>query len=191
MDVSNYQPANLHDLIVAHNIDHVIVRIPQRVEGQALHTRARAQIQSVWNEGKTLGMYYWLYKDVNIRQQIDDVTAFLADMQAAVPLYWPDIEPYLTNDNLPTIEQIKEAGSIHDEYSQPNGIYTGPWVWSLLRNVSDPAINSKPLWTAEYNNKPTLIDTTMYGGWTSCVGHQYTSDPVDLNVFDKRYTLTP
>lgn len=165
------------------------MRIPQRVEPQALHSRARQQIVSVLTEGCTLGMYYWLYKDVPIRQQIDDATEFLRVMNVNVPIYWPDIEPYLTNDNLPTISQIKEAVSIHSEYGQPCGIYTGPWVWSLLRNVADPVLYNRPLWTAEYNHKATLHDVTLYGGWQACVGHQYSADNnIDLNVFDKKYT---
>jgi hypothetical protein len=190
MDVSNYQPADLHDLIQEYNIDHVIIRTPQRVERQSLHIRAQEQILSVLAEGKTVGMYYWLYKDVDIRQQVDDVTEFWRVAQVTPPLYWPDIEPYQTNDNLPSIEQIKKAARIHNEYEQLVGIYTGPWVWSLLRNVVDPDLLVLPLWTAEYNHIPTLEDVNLYGGWTHCVGHQYSADNnIDLSVFDKRYTI--
>jgi GH25 family lysozyme M1 (1,4-beta-N-acetylmuramidase) len=145
----------------------------------------------VLTEDKTLGGYYWLYRDVSIRQQIDDVIEFMQDLQVSVPVLWPDIEPYKTNDNLPSITQIKEAIHIEFEYQQQPGIYTGPWVWSLLRNVVDPELYALPLWTAEYNKKATLYDVTLYGGWgtNKVAGHQYTSEGVDQSIFDKRYTV--
>lgn len=107
-----------------------------------------------------------------------------------VPMLWPDLEPYLTNDNLPTIAQAERALLIQEEYNQRSGTYTGPWVWSLLRNIPSPVLSTRPLWTAEYNEKPTLEDVTLYGGWTQAMGHQYsTRGEIDWNVFDQSVVI--
>lgn len=192
IDISNYQPAGqqLIDIIGQYQAEHVIVRIPQRVEGQSLHVRARAQIKTVLDVGATLGGYGWLYKDVPQDQQAHDWVDFLISEGVRVPWLWIDEEPYQSNDNLASIEQIKVcANTLRDRGEHP-GVYTGPWVWALLDGVVDPEINAMPLWTAEYTEIPTLEGVTLYGGWTACVGHQYSaSGGIDQNVFDKRYTV--
>lgn len=139
--------------------------------------------------GKTLGVYGWLYKDVNIQQQCQDWVSLIQDMGVSIPVLWIDIEPYQSNDNLPSIEQIEEAVNIIHGFGLNPGIYTGPWVWSLLRNRVSSMLNACPLWTAEYNHLDTLTDVNLYGGWTSAVGHQYDDKPLDMDVFDYAYTV--
>lgn len=155
--------------------------------------RARDQIDTVMSLGMnvTLGGYGWLYKDVDPAQQANDWADFIEAQGVSVPYLWMDEEPYQTNDNLASIEQMKQcAQQLRDSAYNP-GVYTGPWVWSLLRNVVDEEINIMPLFTAEYNDKATLHEVTLYGGWgaDSVVGHQYTSQGIDQSVFDKRYTI--
>jgi hypothetical protein len=192
VDISNFQPTGqaLVGLLQEQGAEHCIVRLPQRVEPRALYTRASSQIDTVMGmDNCTLGAYGWLYRDVPIEQQVEDWLALLDDAQVKIPYLWLDIEPYETNDNLPNLEQIKQAARLLEQHGVQPGIYTGPWVWALLRNPKDDYLMTLPLWTAEYNGLATLVDVTLYGGWVDCKGHQYWTKPVDLNVFDKSYTV--
>jgi hypothetical protein len=189
LDISNHQSNSYKALIDQLNPDHVIVRIPQHAEPQSLWDIAYEQTAHVLSVGKSLGGYGWLYRDEPIDDQVADWYEFLATAGVTVPVLWIDIEPYQTNSNLPSTEQIKQCIELVRRGGISPGIYTGPWVWSLLRNPIDPVINACPLWTAEYNGLATLSDVTLYGGWTVAVGHQWTSSPLDQSVFDSVYTL--
>lgn len=181
----------LKDLVRQYGATHVIVRLPQRVESDSLWARCRGQIATIQDMPNiTLGGYGWLYKNVPAEQQANDWVDFLAEQQVTVPVLWIDVEPYQTNDNLPSVEQIKTAAQTLESRAARPGIYTGPWVWNLLDNPTDPYLMGLPLWTAEYNQIATLEGVTLYGGWTVCVGHQYsTSGGIDQDVFDQRVTL--
>jgi hypothetical protein len=187
IDISNHQEdVDLWSLLDRLQTEYCIVRVPQRVEPADLARIAHEQIEIVLAKGVKLGAYFWLYRDVEIEQQVEDVVRFLAGYKQYIQanLLWPDIEPYQTNDNLPDLNQIKECVSFCFDADYFPGIYTGPWVWKLLGNPHDPVLSSLPLWSAEYNEVPTLDSAQLYGGWTACAGHQFTSNPVDQSVFD-------
>ncbi len=182
LDVSNYQPTDLSALIQQHSIAHVIVRLwlPQE---RGTPAYAQKQINSARANGCTTAGYWWLYRDLDPVQQAHDAceqarAAGVAD----IPL-WIDVEPY-TDDSLPSVEQIQAAvDTCIGEGIRP-GIYTGAWLWGRLGNTK--AFASLPLWAALYNGQQDL-EVPMFGGWTSCVGHQYQGDP-DLSSFDPSVT---
>lgn len=189
IDVSNFQDADLTTLIAQYTPDHVIVRIPQRFEPTWFQGRAQAQLQSALAQGKTVGAYCWLYRDENIADQIQFPIGLLRSWQITVPYLWPDIEYYKTPDNIPSAEQIKEAVHVSQQEGVRPGIYTSKYMWSLIGTPTDPELSALPLWNAQYNEVATL-DMEPYGGWTTCVGHQYsTTGGIDQDVFDSRYAV--
>lgn len=188
LDVSNHQAnIDLGATLAAHQIEYCIVRIPQSVEPAELAVIAHQQIDTVLTHGVHLGAYFWLYRDEPVQQQVSDVIRFLNSHggdSLCANLLWPDVEPYIDNSNLPTLQQIKAStGFVFDAGYYP-GMYTGPWVWDLLGNPIDEDLAKLPLWTAEYNGIAALEPIRHYGGWASCAGHQYVGNPLDHSVFN-------
>ena len=182
IDVSNHQPRDLSTLIQQHQPEHVVVKLYQEVEIAGGRAHARAQIESAQAHGCTIGGYVWLYRDVPIEQQIHDALSLAEEAGVTLPILWIDYEPYVSNNNLPRISQLLEAVGVAERAGVRAGVYTGPWVWNLIGNpVTELA--SRPLWTADYRPLPDLNGVRLYGGWEFASGHQWTSQPVDRNVF--------
>lgn len=87
------------------------------------------------------------------------------------------------------------------------GIYTGRWFWNwwalalghlpgLTAPGSVPSFSRYPLWTALYNGRFDLV-FTPYGGWITCVGHQFAGSTaaygttVDFSAFDETWFCGP
>jgi Glycosyl hydrolases family 25. len=185
IDISNHQrDLDLAAILNDWDIEYCIVRIPTSVEPASLAAIARDQISIVLDNDVRLGAYFWLYRDIDIERQVSEVSEFLQGYQLQANLLWPDIEPYQNNTNMPSLPQIKLCTRLIVDYERDPGIYTGPWCWALLGNPVDEELNALPLWSAEYNQQANLDHVTLYGGWTHVAGHQYTSNPLDRNVFD-------
>lgn len=151
---------------------HVVVKLYQRVEGQANIAHSKAQIASALSLGCTVGGYGWLYASIGVEQQVSD---FLSLLQPTI--LWLDIEKY-TDGSLPNAHHIEAALAYSQVLGQEAGIYSGKYVWDSLGNPSFPGVK---LWSANYNNQHDLV-VPSYGEMV-LVGHQYTSTPVDRSVF--------
>lgn len=79
------------------------------------------------------------------------------------------------------------------EYIERDGqrpaVYTGYWFWH--GNMGDPDDCAHlPLIDASYGVEPSLTMYRPYGGWSTCVGHQYQNTThldgvdVDISLFD-------
>lgn len=183
IDVSSHQPANLTNLIQIHQPEHVIVKLYQDIE-QPPQQHSIDQLRSALDNGCTLGGYVWLYHNIDVRQQIDSAISVLP-LGIAIPILWIDVERY-TDGSIPTWHEVVDAVRYATEQYGQAGIYTGKWVWDILGNPI--GLGHIPLWYSHYDIQPTLKLPSPFGGWTEAVGHQYTSDPVDLNIFDRKYT---
>lgn len=183
MDVSSYQPANLTNLIQTLQPEHVIVKLYQDIEAPP-QQHSRDQIESAYQNGCSVGGYVWLYHNIDVKQQIDSAIAAI-NPGFAIPILWIDIERY-TDGSIPTWPEIIEAVRYASEQYGQAGIYTGKWVWDILGNPI--GLQHIPLWYSHYDIVPTLKLPNPFGGWTQAVGHQYTSSPVDLNIFVRKYT---
>lgn len=186
IDVSNHQPRDLSAYVGQFGVQHVVVKLYQTVEIAGGREHAMAQMASAKSLGCTVGGYVWLYSSVPIRQQVDDARSLFMQSGDILSILWIDVEPY-TDGSLPTVEQVGEAITYCRSLDQRVGIYTGPWVWEKL-GWPDVSVWEVPLWTAEYNDRADLSSVRLFGGWTSCAGHQYTSTPIDRNVFLSEYT---
>lgn len=183
IDVSNFQPTDLTDLIAQNEAEHVIVRLFHSGESPS-RQHSIAQIESVQANNKTLGGYVWPYRNLDSRRQIESSLSILNDTQTTIPILWLDIEPY--ENTLPTLQEIEGCIEVCASLHQMCGIYTGKWVWDSLGNPQ--VFSYLPLFHAEYDIPPSLTLRNLYGGWTVCAGHQYTSTPLDRSIFDRQYT---
>jgi hypothetical protein len=170
--------------------DHIITKIYQRVElggDGSKFTVAHAKTARL--HYKTVGGYVWLYDGISEAQQIGD--AIHVAQQAGIvfketnPL-WIDCETY-TDGTYPKLAGIKRAVDACKANGIPCGIYTGRWFWhGHLGNPND--LSYLPLWDANYVDTDKIIAPT-YGGWNmeTIAGIQWTSNPIDRNIFKKRY----
>lgn len=183
LDVSSYQPRDLSALIATHDVEHVVVKcyLPQESPPEA---HSIAQIASALENGCTVAGYFWLYQSLPAGQQARDALALIRSCGVEPPVLWIDLEPY-TDNTVPSVGQVQEAvAAIEAEGARP-GIYTGAWCWPRFGHTT--AFAHLPLWAAVYAGGRTL-DIPLFGGWNQALGHQYTSTPVDLNVFDESVT---
>ncbi len=186
IDVSNYQPADLTELIRVNKAEHVVVRLS--TESQDHFDIAVAQLKSAKANGCSLSGYIWCYWDMSPEWLI----ASALDVLGAAGLGPPDVGTIW----LDVEERGPATGSIALIWPWLNaaikavqddgyrvGIYTGKWFWdAFMPGVA--VYGLLPLWVADYNNKPDL-DVALFGGWQRCAGHQYSADGIDLDVFDE------
>jgi GH25 family lysozyme M1 (1,4-beta-N-acetylmuramidase) len=184
IDISNHQPVHkTAEYINQFQAGHVIVKMYQTVEVPGSRNHAKGQAAIALENGCTVGGYLWVYSNVNAQQQVGDALSLAQEMGVTLPILWLDIETY--QNSLPSVAQIQACVDACDAAGMKCGIYTGKWVWDLLGNPIQ--FSHLPLWHAAYDNRHELIPVN-YGGWTICQGHQYTSTPIDQNVFDSVYT---
>lgn len=198
IDVSSHQDADLSSVfaqIPSVHVDHVIVKVylPQELGGGGgVHTIAQAE--SARAHGCTVGGYVWCYRDLDPAQTIRDAKAMgeLAGIEFSQenPL-WLDIETY-TDDTIPGLQWISAARAEAYRLGIPIGIYTSREMWR--RATGDPytpVFAELPLWAAQYTPPtPEIDDYAPFGGWASCQGRQWTSTPIDQNVFRSADTMT-
>jgi cell wall-associated NlpC family hydrolase/GH25 family lysozyme M1 (1,4-beta-N-acetylmuramidase) len=178
IDVSSHQSADLSAIIAQFRPEHVVVKLAQTIELPGLRAHAKAQIASVKAAGVSCGGYLWLYQSIDPGQQVDDALSLAAEANLVLPVLWIDVETYPNDNSCPTAEQVRAALDRCAERGVKGGVYTGKYIWQALGNPSFPGV---PLWYAHYNDRP-VIDTPQYGDMTP-VGHQWTSSPLDQNVF--------
>ncbi len=71
-----------------------------------------------------------------------------------------------------------------DELGVASGIYTGRWFWVDYVGNSQ-RFKDRRLWFSNYDSIPDLAtwQHQSFGGWEQPVGKQWSSDPIDRNVF--------
>jgi len=182
IDVSSWQPLDLTDLIQIHKVDHVVVRmyLPIELPSQGI---SRAQVSSTKANGRTVGAYMWAYDSEDPRFSIQDAMQLVRDCGIAPKVLWIDCETYEDRPG-PDLEWIQTALNECKEEGIIGGIYTG--LWWLTKYLKDwSKLVETPLWIAQYDNIPTLDSVILPNGWNPQMlwGKQYTSYPIDLNVF--------
>jgi hypothetical protein len=192
MDVSNYQPRNLSNLIMEHEPEHVIVRLflPEETPDQAISI---AQLHSTVDNGCSPGGYHWCYRDLDpIKSAQDALALFHLASVGKLPVLWHDIEPY--NYTIPDANWLRTSFNYCVAQGVRPGIYTGKWVWdAYFKNVTEFA--HLPHLLAYYDYDPD-IDPIDLGFVYTLAGQQFTDIPVDLSMIEKEYTeaemaLTP
>lgn len=128
--------------------------------------------------GCSVGGYVWLYRNEDARRAVHEAVTLARDEGVELPVLWLDVETY--NGVAPTRAEIEDAiVECHMEGVRP-GIYTASWMTSY---VDFSGLGRIPCWGASYNDTPTLESVRPFGPWTEFAGHQFTSNPLDQNVF--------
>ncbi len=181
IDVSNYQPADLTELIARYQAEHVAVRLS--TESDKHREIAIAQLRSVAANGCTVSGYIWCYWNQKPWSHIADALSIIQEAQAPVQMIWLDVEDEagaergLIRDWLnAALDEVAKRG-----YSA--GIYTGQWFWAVYG--AGDSYSHVPLWTAQYDGVPDLDSVKLFGGWARELvwGKQYGADEIDLDVF--------
>jgi GH25 family lysozyme M1 (1,4-beta-N-acetylmuramidase) len=185
IDVASWQPRDLSTLIAEFRPAHVVVKLylPGEVISQD-HTRS--QVESARANGCTVGGYVFCYAAFDPRQTVRDALALARSCGLRLPVLWLDAETY--EGTWPDVAWLREAVDECRVQGVQPGIYTGRWFWEgYLGNPED--FGDLPLWTAEYQDGPDIEGLTLYGSWRRASGHQWTSTPVDQNVFREAVTV--
>lgn len=196
IDVSSHQGSDIRHLLDQFQPQLVIVKVylPQELGSTGAWDYTIPQAEQALNAGCSVGGYFWCYADLDPRQSVRDANAvaMLAGIQfsADSPL-WLDIETY-TDGSIPDLNWIAEAEAEAAVLGIPVGIYTSREMWRRCTGDGDnPAFSHLPLWAAQYAPPtPSLDDYAPFGGWPTCLGRQWTSDPIDQNVFREVDGLT-
>lgn len=210
--MSSHQPADLTDLIQQFNPDLVIVKSYLSVEKIPQTPIAkdwtRWQVESARSHGRRVGLYVWCYGGVHWYSPEATIqeTAELAQ-ELGIPLttdpqgrpdsvMWLDQETYKDNSgqtSWPSVDWGQEAEAELTRQELTGGMYTGRGFW-LDHTGNTDRFSHWPLWNAWYGGDPDPDSFIPYGGWQSCWGKQWTSTPIDQNVFrevDALPELTP
>jgi len=142
---------------------------------------ARQQIRDARAFGASVSGYVWAYWGVDALEHINSALD-VAPPGSNLKMIWIDCEddagaaPGTVGPWLVTAREIIEARGYR------MGIYTGRYWWQDKTGNSE-VFADLPLWLADYDNVDTLEMRYPFGGWTTLAGKQYTSDPIDLDVF--------
>jgi hypothetical protein len=134
------------------------------------------QCSSAISRGWDLAGYVWngYPERLSMFDPYKDNMAFIAD----------DIE-MATGLIEPTIGNVNNTLAACDDYlGIPAWIYTGKWVFDQLNWSNQSTWSNRNLWVSIYDGKPDIdVGFSPFGGWTHADMKQFTSTPIDLNVF--------
>lgn len=187
IDVSSHQTHEVDELVTVNGAAHVVVKLYLNVGGEARYRpHAKAQIASALECGCSIGGYVWCYQSVDPVQTVMDAHSLAAEAGVTLPILWLDCEDYTVDGRVadpgPNTEWLRKAVATCREMGLRVGIYTAAWWW-IARIGRQSEFSELPLWGAQYDLVPTLESLRLFGGWTFASGKQYTSRPIDQNVF--------
>ena len=167
IDVSNYQPRDLSNLIQTYAPDVIIIRIQLPTEHiPPGYTHDQAASAHAWNI--PVQAYVWGYGDADPVWTMVNAVRIYREISAQGPL-WLDCEADIDED------WVRDAIVVGEALGVTVGIYTGFWWWQS-HIVGD--FGHLPLWVADYGSTSPRLPH----GWDKYVWWQWTSDPIDQNV---------
>jgi GH25 family lysozyme M1 (1,4-beta-N-acetylmuramidase) len=99
-----------------------------------------------------------------------------------IEYYWFDCEDVCPPGRLES--WLSQAVGLIEHRGKRAGIYTSRGWWQAHGNSH--GFTRLPLWTAQWDEVPTLESVVLYGGWLAAAGKQWstTGETLDRNVFD-------
>lgn len=193
IDTSSHQPADLTELITRFGPGLVIVKLYQQIEritpqgnSRMAQAHSRAQIASALAAGVEVSGYMWLYADyAYVEDAVDQAIDLAISSGLALPFLAIDVETYV-DGSIPDAHMIARAISQCVKRGVEPVIYWSREMWKRAGSPTDEVFNVYQ-WVAEYVDwiPEDLYDVTpVVGPYHLVVGHQYTSDPLDLSIFD-------
>lgn len=175
LDVSNYQPADVTALVSQYNAKHVVVRAS--TESDQHRQITRQQCATALQAGCTIGAYIWAYWELDPVSHVKNAMATVQGFDLAT--VWIDCEDGAPGAALD--DWLSRAVAQIEQMGYRAGIYTGtPW-WRAQGDSR--GFMRLPLWIANYGSAPAIDSVPIPDGWTQAAAHQWTSTPVDQNVF--------
>jgi GH25 family lysozyme M1 (1,4-beta-N-acetylmuramidase) len=183
VDISNYQAdvTLLLPTLTAWNVEHVVVRLS--TESEDRRQTAIRQLQILSHVGFTVSGYVWAYFWASPMAHIDAALS-VADA-AGVPLtmIWFDCEDDDSASPVSVSTWLDQAVWAVQSHDYRAGIYTGRYWWRDHAGDTD-RFSHLPLWLANYDEVPELTSSVMpFAGWNELAGKQYTSTPLDRDIF--------
>lgn len=195
IDVANYQGDLYDELAMFPDVRHVVVRIGLSVEPADLDRIARRQVAQARESGRTVGFYFWCYRNVPSARSVVEAVNFIRSVHATTPVLWLDLETYMEGtaayDPGPDALWLRDAVSMAGALRQRVGLYSGLWWIDEYFPGGQRAFREfahLPIWLAQYDGLPTLDNVRLPLGWTVAHGKQYSGSPVDRNVFRRDVT---
>jgi GH25 family lysozyme M1 (1,4-beta-N-acetylmuramidase) len=183
IDVSNYQP-NIQEVLVQFDPDHVVVRLS--TERYSMTTIAQDQIAATLAYGASVSGYVWAYWNIPALEQIRAALEVILP-GTGLTMIWIDCEDDDGADPARVVAWLEVARGVIESAGYRMGIYTGRYWWQDRAGNSDQFADL-PLWLADYDGNADLVLRHPFGGWTTLAGKQYTSEPIDLDVFSSEVT---
>jgi hypothetical protein len=186
IDVASYQTRDLAQYFERFpQIEHVVARfyVPGERPPQQ---HSIDQVKSALRWGKTVSAYIWLYPSgISPEFSVQAALELRDRLSLKLPMLWLDCETY---DGVPVSwEFTRRAIGECKRLRQRCGIYTGKWfIDQYWGGQGFPEI---PLWLAHYGYSAGQVPSNACPPWTDWVGHQFTSDPLDRNVFKEWVTV--
>lgn len=185
MDVSNFQASDLTALIHEHVIEHVVVRLwlPEELPDPQI---ALDQLHSAVDNGCTVSGYYWGYRGLDPARSVENALALwtLAGV-GVIPVLWSDIEVY-AGEGCPDQNWTLAACQHAVALGVRAGVYSSDYMIDTYWSSWLPELDQFRWWPANYNYGAHLNVPSKY--WSHVDGHQYTSKPIDLDVFSSEVT---
>ena len=195
LDVSSHQPRDLGGLVEQFWPEHIVVKGYLPIESIP-QDHTRAQVQSARDNGCTVGMYVWCYRSADPVGTIVSILELCESMNLVLPILWLDLETYTDRDGNvidpgPDAPWLRKAFEACDSVGMKAGIYTGLW-WIRGHfpggELAFSEFAERPIWLSDYDGQANL-DTPLPYGFAEVSGKQWTSTPVDRNVFLRKYTV--
>jgi hypothetical protein len=182
LDVSNYQTANIGQLLETFQPEHVIVRLS--TESPPKRDIARAQLEQALDFGATVSGYVWCYWNLDPNMHTHGALSVAEGFP--IKRVWFDCEDDSGADQARVELWLATGVQVAADDQLPSGIYTGQFWWQDFAGNTD-AFNDLPLWLARYDDIATLDFPHKFGGWTQLAGKQWTDKPTDQNVFSSEF----
>ena len=192
IDTSSHQPADLTELITRFGPGLVIVKLYQLIEriteqgnSRMAQAHSQTQIASALAAGVEVAGYMWLYAGSRVEDAVDQAIDLAISSGLTLPFLAIDVETYV-DGSIPDAHMIARAISQCVKRGIEPVIYWSREMWRRAGSPEDEVFNVYQ-WVAEYVDwiPEDLYDVTpVVGPYHLVVGHQYTSDPLDLSIFD-------
>jgi len=191
IDVADYQPRDLSQIIAAYQAKHVVVHLYIPGEGKGPQY-SQAQLQSTLDNGCTPGGYVFCYRPTDSAERLlFNALEICAGMNIQLPCMWVDAEPSVYGPG-PDEGWLDRWFGLCDSLQTPSGIYCNiDW---LSTHPYMPKYANRPLWLAYWDGIADVTQGPVPHGWAELAGKQWevahgSLGEIDRDVFREEWTV--